>query len=563
MSPAGFSCLLFIAVLACHWVPAGCYANGKVAKACHGMEPSHHARGQSTPSPYILTVNATTYGPGDQILVVLSGSTYFTGFLLQARDTPSQGSASIVGTFTLMDPKRTQLLTCNKLKVNMHIDTKVQSVVILSNITMLVFLWFSSVTVVQEFKVFWVKLPGPIINEEGFTSNPTQQGTRTTPPSLQTTTTSILDTFCCISCQNRLGPADGYVAFALSLDTWMGNDDVYMCVKEGDRVSVSAAFVLGRTHPEDESQSGLSSVSWRLADGAIQCRFSRPVRLANQEPARYDLDRDYYLFLANGQSQKGVLLQHSRQPLISTQSKLITGPPEVLRGSRAPTLMKMHGSLMMLAWMLTGSVGTFIASFYKPDWPNQSLLGQKVWFQVHRGLMMLTVALTFASFCLPFFYRSGWSKGAGLHLYLGLSVLALSLIQPLMAAVRPPPDSGRRYIFNWAHFGFGTATEIMAVIAMSTGMRQSSLLLPQPWATHVLIGYVTWLVSFRTGFLIHMHCTCTLKNSIDQLGPIKIDPLGPIREQQLGRYHLKKRTIMYLHKEPAGLQSELNGTESL
>uniref|UniRef100_A0A3Q3NM29 Reelin domain-containing protein n=1 Tax=Labrus bergylta TaxID=56723 RepID=A0A3Q3NM29_9LABR len=257
MSPAGFSCLLFIAVLVCHWVPAGCYANGKVAKACHGMEPSHHARGQFSPSPYILTVNATTYGPGDQILVVLSGSTYFTGFLLQARDTPSQGSASIVGTFTLMDPKRTQLLTCNKLKVNMHIDTKVQSVVILSNITMLVFLWFSSVTVVQEFKVFWVKLPGPIINEEGFTSNPTQPGTRTTPPSLQTTTTSILpepmtsqgcgqsksclldppgcnpkeDPLCFFLSMTTegpksvmfelSGPADGYVAFALSLDTWM------------------------------------------------------------------------------------------------------------------------------------------------------------------------------------------------------------------------------------------------------------------------------------------------------------------------------------------------------
>lgn len=33
-----------------------------------------------------------------------------------------------------------------------------------------------------------------------------------------------------------------------------GNDDVYMCVKDGDRISVSAAFVSGRTHPEDQSQ---------------------------------------------------------------------------------------------------------------------------------------------------------------------------------------------------------------------------------------------------------------------------------------------------------------------
>lgn len=40
------------------------------------------------------------------------------------------------------------------------------------------------------------------------------------------------------------------------------------------------------------------------------------------------------------------------------------------------------GALMLLAWMVTGSVGTVIASFYKPDWPRKTLFGQKVWFQV-------------------------------------------------------------------------------------------------------------------------------------------------------------------------------------
>lgn len=33
-----------------------------------------------------------------------------------------------------------------------------------------------------------------------------------------------------------------------------GNDDVYLCIKDGDSVSVSAAFVSGRTYPEDQSQ---------------------------------------------------------------------------------------------------------------------------------------------------------------------------------------------------------------------------------------------------------------------------------------------------------------------
>uniref|UniRef100_UPI003AADE7B7 putative ferric-chelate reductase 1 n=1 Tax=Centroberyx gerrardi TaxID=166262 RepID=UPI003AADE7B7 len=197
--------------------------------------------------------------------------------------------------------------------------------------------------------------------------------------------------------------------------------------------------------------------------------------------------------------------KHSRQPLISTHRKRITGPPEVLRGSRGPIIMKLHGALMLLAWMLTGSVGTFIASYYKPDWPNQTLLGQKVWFQVHRGLMMLTVGLTVAAFCLPFFYRRGWSKHAGVHPYLGCCVLALALMQPIMAAFRPSPDSHRRYIFNWAHWGVGSVTEIMAVAAMFLGMRQSSLRLPLPWGMCVLIGYVGWLASFRLLLFLHKH----------------------------------------------------------
>ncbi|KAM6919934.1 putative ferric-chelate reductase 1 [Lycodopsis pacificus] len=518
MSPVGLCGLLFISVSVYYWVPAGCYANGKVTKVCGSMEPHHGVPGQSAHSPYRLDTNTTTFSPRARIKVILSGTSYFKGFLLQARDAANQGT---VGTFTLTNRNKTHLLTCNEHQV---------------------------VSVVAHYNVFWVKLPGPVIYQHGVTPHPPQSDT---PPPVQPTTTPtilpgpftsdgcgqskscLLDPPGCdpkeeLHCfflsmttegpDKMGGPAEGYVAFALSWDTWMGNDDVYMCVKDGDRVSVSAAFVSGRTQPEDQSQVGLSSVSWRLADGAIQCKLSRPVKLVDQEPARYDLDHDYFLFLTSGHAQYGKVWKHSHQPLVSTHRKHITGPPEVLRGSRGPIMMKMHGALMLLAWMLTGSVGTVIASFYKPDWPNQTLLGQKIWFQVHRGLMVLTVTLTIVAFCLPFFYRKGWSKHAGVHPYLGCCVLTLSLIQPTMAAIRPSPDSHRRYIFNWAHWGAGSVTEIMAVAAMFLGTRQSSLLLPQPWATHVLIGYVTWLASFRFLLLMHkhLHTKETVSGSDDQ-----------------------------------------------
>lgn len=48
--------------------------------------------------------------------VTLSGAS-FGGFLLQARDAANPASVSTVGTFTLTNPGKTQLLTCNKQQV--------------------------------------------------------------------------------------------------------------------------------------------------------------------------------------------------------------------------------------------------------------------------------------------------------------------------------------------------------------------------------------------------------------------------------------------------------------
>lgn len=67
MSPVGPSCLLFISILVCYWVPAGCYANGKVTKVCGSMEPHHGVHGETTPSPYRLETNTTTFSPKDRI----------------------------------------------------------------------------------------------------------------------------------------------------------------------------------------------------------------------------------------------------------------------------------------------------------------------------------------------------------------------------------------------------------------------------------------------------------------------------------------------------------------
>ncbi|KAK7944593.1 hypothetical protein WMY93_000321 [Mugilogobius chulae] len=529
MSPCGPSCLpVLVLVLSLSlWpCPVQSYANGRVTKACSSMEPHHHSQGQTSPSPYQLHTNVSSFSPGEHVEVTLSGQ-FFEGFLLQARD-PAQDASSAVGTFTLTDPHSTQLLTCNKLQGSAVSHTSK------SRKNLVRVIWKAprdapiQVTVVSHYDIYWVKIPGPIITHMEFsTTFRSQRCQYFSSEGCGQSKSCLLDPPGCDPSRDPRcfylsaaaqgppqqqsvvfelsGPAEGYIAFALSWDTWMGDDDTYLCVNADGRVSVEAAILRGRTHPEEETQSGLQSVSWRIADGIIQCRFSRLVKptnpeseqpatsSANQEPERFDLEREYFLFVASGPAHRGQIGRHDQQPLVSEHRVRLTGTPIMLRGSRGPTLLKVHGGLMLLAWMLTGSLGTFIASFYKNHWSSRTLFGQKVWFQVHRGLMVLTVALTAAGFSLPFVYRRGWSKRAGVHPYLGCCVLALSLLQPITACVRPPPDSPRRYIFNWLHWAVGSITEVMAVATMFLGVGQSSLPLPSSLATHILIGYVSWL----------------------------------------------------------------------
>lgn len=166
--------------------------------------------------------------------------------------------------------------------------------------------------------------------------------------------------------------------------------------------------------------------------------------------------------------------------------------------------------MMFLAWMTTVSIGVLVARFFKPIWPTSTLCGVKIWFQVHRILMVTTVMLTAVAFVLPFLYRGKWSNRAGYHPYLGCVVMALAVLQPVMAIFRPPPHSPRRSIFNWTHWGGGTAARIIAVAAIFLGMDLQALDLPDPWDTYTMVGFVLWHVCID--ILLELHSSCLLRS---------------------------------------------------
>jgi hypothetical protein len=38
---------------------------------------------------------------------------------------------------------------------------------------------------------------------------------------------------------------------------------------------------------------------------------------------------------------------------------------------------------MVLTWMVFSSVGLVIARYFKSEWSDKTILGQKIWFQVY------------------------------------------------------------------------------------------------------------------------------------------------------------------------------------
>ncbi|KAG7275134.1 hypothetical protein CRUP_024700, partial [Coryphaenoides rupestris] len=239
------------------------YSSGLVSTACGSMTPSHRgAAAQTTPSPFNVTTDVTTFQDGDNITVRLqsTGSTPFWGFMLQAREV---GGETPLGSFTVTGGAA-QLLTCS-----------------------------------QE--------PSPILSYSGLLPNATPTSIGTTASSVGSLTTSMLSissdgcgvTKVCFSkplnCNPAVdracyfmsaavstppsgpvvqfemkGPSSGYIAFGFSDDQQMGNDDIYICVLDTNGlVQVQHAFSTGKHKPDTLPLAHLSLMSLTVLASSI------------------------------------------------------------------------------------------------------------------------------------------------------------------------------------------------------------------------------------------------------------------------------------------------------
>ncbi|XP_068095853.1 putative ferric-chelate reductase 1 isoform X2 [Hyperolius riggenbachi] len=567
--------VLLLCLLSYITPPVNGYPDGLVTVACDSMKPQHGHEPQ-TEIIHNITVDKTTFKPGDRIKVSLFGDR-FSGFFIQARDADNL-DAGAVGSFSLIDDQVSQLLTCNRVtnsavsQTNKRRKTLVELYwIVPSNAPKRVqFL----ATVVEKYAIYWVKIPGPVIIQTD--APPVPPIPVTASPISMDLKPALTGRFNSSGCGSRRfcirnptdcdpkrdvqcfflsfqrqgssvqiemsGPGKGYVAFALSHDQWMGDDDNYLCVMDGQTVDVNPAYSTGRSLPRLALPEVLQDIAWRVADGVIQCSFRRNIRIPGTVE-RYPLDSAYYIFLADGEAEDGAIRRHHRQPLITSKMYNVSGTPEDVGGSRSPLLIKFHGALMFVAWMTTVSIGVLVARFFKPVWLSSTLCGEKIWFQVHRILMVTTLLLTAIAFVLPFLYRRKWSNRAGYHPYLGCIVMALAILQPLLAIFRPPPQSPRRQMFNWTHWTGGTAARIIAVAAIFLGMELQALDLPDPWDTYTMVGFVLWHVC--TDILLELHSYCLMRRESAKLEEDQVEILNPHYNEEEG--HTFKKIVLTIY----------------
>ncbi|XP_060600501.1 ferric-chelate reductase 1-like isoform X4 [Ruditapes philippinarum] len=576
--------------------------------ATAGMVPEHGTPPQTEQIPFILSAEngQTTYTTGEIISLTLEGDRTFTGFLIQALSS----SGAIVGKMIAPPGGQSKLLNCGNIGRNGITHT---SNLAKSSFT---FQWEGPdtetngavtflVTVVENYSTFWVKqfLLTLTASEVETPTTTVQQETGETT-NLSPTVTPLAQTTvggkiqydpqcgvvkgCFVDCSGNdckfmvtwrdLGTAvqfelfgkpdrsfnDAWVAVGFSSDTRMGDDSVTECVYSNGFIQGFSSYNTGYSNPRrlNPPKVGLINVDGYYNDGVLFCSFIRQKSLP-QIQGFFDLEQDWHIMFAHGkvlQVPAWQLYMHSTTDLPPASAARIDYQSVVVIGSAAKfPLVKAHGCLMIIGWVLFTGIGLVVARYYKSVWGDKTFMKLKIWFQVHRACMVTAVGLNIIAFILIFIEVKGYSDipdipGKGYlrsHPVLGIIVTVLCVANPVMALFRPGPDSNKRPIFNWAHWGVGMTAYILSAICICFGFQLGKSSTPD-YAIYIMIVYVLYIIIFDVVFEV-----MELLNKKEKKGPL-MSIYQIVCSTSSTKYHVSRENVKVEGME----MSNRNGTEN-
>lgn len=312
---------------------------------------------------------------------------------------------------------------------------------------------------------------------------------------------------------------NAWVAFGLSYDYKMGFDSIVDCIHDAatNKINIQLSWS-GRGIDNDPVPGRFDvlvekSLSGSYVDGRITCRFYRLKQPLRNDSQLYLLNNstEYFVLLARGPSMAGEKYYHNRR--IRSESAFYFNESREVDTIEDPSvrlkLVKAHGILMLLAWMVFASFAILMPRYCKQAWPGKTLLDKQIWFRIHQPCMLATFVLTSIGFILVFVAVKRYSKLVSPtdgHPPCGIIVMILCFINPIMAFFRPEPTAERRPIFNWLHFIVGELAHIFAVITLFLAMY---MVLPDlqryVWCRAVMATYVCVHAAVEIALAIHKH----------------------------------------------------------
>lgn len=275
---------------------------------------------------------------------------------------------------------------------------------------------------------------------------------------------------------------DEYVAVGFSTDREMGVDSVVECANYRNKLGAYQSYnTPEKSNLRVESQlPGFNMTLAAFSDGFIYCNVLHPISYTMNNVA-FDLSQPHYLLMATGPTGDYNIQEHNEEE-ISSSSVVLTNALCIMYFKEASRVLKqLHGSFMVIAWLMAASAGVLMPRYMKKTWVGKQFMKKDLWFVFHQGLMVLAWCLTVVGFIIIFVDVGGWvseSVSENPHPLIGCITTVLAFIQPFMALMRPLPNAPNRYIFNWAHMLVGYSAHILAITCIFLAVEMDEAELP-------------------------------------------------------------------------------------
>lgn len=292
------------------------------------------------------------------------------------------------------------------------------------------------------------------------------------------------------------GKAD-YVAIGFGENNRMPKTDAIACLQSSKGVLIQQYWI--KEYDDPSPTSPTPSVIKRLyasyEDGIVKCRFSRPINPVGI-PSMLNLSERVYVVFARGpveSEDSEVEVDYHSYTAFTLDKVDIADPTNLNAVYGRNAAMKAHAILMCFAWVVCATIGLFLARYMRGAWPQRAVFGTKIWFQLHRAVMLLTVLLTIVAFITIFVGIGEFTKRATAHAVVGILVLSLAVVQPVMAILRPAQGDSKRPIFNWIHRGVGALAHLLSIVNVFLGVSMSQMGMGSS-GIYVMIVYVILIV---------------------------------------------------------------------